>query len=491
MTQRTKTLAQLLLFAAAATAVGLYAWLGVYKADQTEAEKKDHDERLFAPHKVGEKQPDGGIPPATFVKVTVHAKGEATVVERRPGEPWLITYPVKAKADPIVMDGLVSQLQTSKFKATVDEQPDQAALKKYGLDEPDFTVEAIAEVGDAKEQRTVKLEGGIENTFDGSVYMRRGGEPAVYLAEGGVRWSVARSLFELRDKEVLAFEEPKLTALAIKTRDNDFALGRDAQRQWVITRPFEALADAQTVAGLLGALKGERAQAFPQDTPDARKAFGLDAPLADATFTLEGGQAVRVRLGRPPGDAGDKLYALREDPGGATLAEMQPTVASQLLRNPRDLRDHAVLHFKTEAVTKVVFHNADGSELVAEKGVPDGSANDWRLTAPVSAPAKAFKLASVLWTLGQLKSTELGEENPKDWGKFGLGAKARYVALFEGPKEVARFTIGNEVPAKPKTYWVRGTRNQPAEVDGSRFTELPSKPEDLADTPPPAADAGR
>jgi len=491
MSQRSKTLVQLLLFAAVATAVGLYAWFGVYKADQAEAEKKDHDERLFAPHKVGEKQPDGGIPAANFVKVTVTARGESTVLERKPGEPWTIVFPVKARADAIVMDGLVSQLQTSKFKSTVEEKPDDAALAKYGLKTPEFSVEAVAEVGDAKEQRTVKLEGGIENTFDGSVYMRRGGESAVYLAEGGVRWSVARSLFELRDKEVLAFEEPKLTSISFRTKDNDFTLARNAEKQWAITRPFEALADAQTITGMLGALKGERAQAFPQDTADARKALGLEAPLVDATFTLEDGKTVRVRVGKPAGDGGDKLYALREDAGGAVLAEMQPTLTSQLLRNPKDLRDHTVLHFKKETVSKVVFHNADGSELVAEKGVPGGAANDWRITAPIVAPAKTFKIASVLWTLAQLKAPEFGEENPKDWGKFGLDAKARWVALFEGPTEVARFTIGNEIPAKPKTYWVRGTRNQPAEVDGSRFTELPSKPEDLADTPPPAADAGR
>lgn len=491
MSQRSKTLVQLVLFAAMATALGLYAWFGVYKADQAADEKKDHDERLFAPHQVGEKQPDGGIPAANFVKLTVTAKGESTVLERKAGEPWAITYPLKAKADPIVLDGLVSQLQTSKFKATVEETPDDAALVKYGLKPPEFWVEAIAEVGEAKEPRTVRLEGGIENTFDGSVYLRRSGEPAVHLAEGGVRWAVARSLFELRDKEVLAFEEPKLTAMSFKSRDNDFTLARNAEKQWAMVKPFEALADAQTITALVGALKGERAQAFPQDTPEARKALGLEAPLVDATFTLEGGAAVRVRVGKPAGDAGDKLYALREDPAGATLAEMQPTVTSQLLRNPQDLRDHTVLHFKKEAISKVVFHNADGSELVAEKGVPDGSVNDWRLTAPMAGPAKTFKLASVLWTLGQLKAPEFGEENPKDWGKFGLGASARWVALFEGPAEVARFTIGNEVPAKPKTYWVRGTRNQPAEVDGSRFTELPSKPEDLLDLPPPAQDAGR
>lgn len=484
MTQSQKTLAQLVVFLAVAAGLGGYAWFGVFKKDAADAEKKDHDLRLFAPQKMGERQVDGGSPPAEFTKVTVTFDGETTVLEREPGQPWRLVAPVKAAADRLVMDALTSQLQSSKFKASLEEHPDAATLAKYGLDQPRFTVEATATVNG--EGRTVKLTGGIENTFDGSVFMRRNDDPTVYTAEGGARYALAKKTFDLRDKAIFAVDDSKLASITSRSKVNDFVLERGADKQWAMTKPTSEPADANTVNAMVGQMNQERAQAFFPDTPENRQAFGLDTPLVETRLGLAGGAAVRLVVGRPAGDAGETWYVLREDEHGTALARVGPG-ATGYDRNVADLKDKTLVRFKKELVTKLVFHPESGDEVIVAKDAADASAEAWRVVAPREGKAKIFKVTSVLWALGSLKGSKLAEDKPKDLARYGLGSNAKWVAIHGEGGELARFTIGQPVPGAPGTFYVKGTADQVHEADGARFADFPFLLLDVLDV---AGDAG-
>jgi len=190
---------------------------------------------------------------------------------------------------------------------------------------------------------------------------------------------------------------------------------------------------------------------------------------------------VRVRVSRQTADAGDAFYVLRDDATGSTLAQVGPG-ATEYDRNPADLRDKNILRFKKEAVTKMVFRDVGGPEIVVDKGSVEASAEAWKVTAPRAGKAKIFKVTSALWALGSAKILAVGEEKPKDWAKYGLDDKAKYVALFGADgKELARFVIGKPVPETPSGFYVRGTRDQVLQSDGSRFVDLPFKLEDVLD----------
>jgi hypothetical protein len=492
MSQSAKTLVMMAVLLVLAGGVGLYAYYGVYEQEAQATKMKDHDARLFAPQKLGETTADGGAPTAEFVKVTVTANGETTVLEREGDRPWRITSPVKAPADKLMVDALISQLQTAKFKATLDENPDPESLKKWGLDAPKFIVEAQAQV--SGELRTVRLEGGIENTFDGSVFMRRNGLPTVYSAEGGVRYALAKSTFDLREKQIFATDESKLKKLEVKAKANSYTLERNAENAWTLTAPIADLADAGQLLAMLNAFGGHRAQRFPPDTPENRKAFGLDKPTVDATFTTTDGQRIRFRIAK--GGSPEAVYALRDDAEGAVLAEVPEAALTELDRNPADLKDRTLLRFQRELVTKVVFHNADGTEVVVGKESPDASVEAWRVLLPREGKAQVYKVTSVLWTLGALKANAIVTDKEKDFGKYGLGPKSRFIALFGPNGELARLTIGDPVPNKPDTFYVRGSRALVAEVDGTRFRDFPTIIGDVLDQPKeedggaPGTDAG-
>ncbi len=478
MTQSTKTLLQMVALLAIAGSIGGYAYFGVFKKDQETEKQQEHDLRLFAPQKYEERAPDGGAPPAEFTRLSVTAGGTTTELERAPGGEWQIVSPVKGKADRLVTDAIVSQLQTSKFKATLEEDPDPASLERYGFKQPQFVVQATAQVNG--QPRSVKLVGGAENSFDGSIYVRRNDEKPVFTAEGGVRFTMAKSTFDLRDKQPFAVEDARVQKIALKSVNNEYLLER-TDKQWSFVKPNTEAADNPSVASMIATVAQERAQRFPDDTQENRKALGFDAPLIDTTLTLVDGQTVRLRVSRQVTDAGENFYVLRDDAGGSSLAQVGPG-ATQYDRNPGDLRDKSIVRFKKEAVTRMVFRDLGGPEIVVDKGSVDASAEAWKVVAPRAGKAKIFKVTSALWALASAKILAAGEEKPKDWGKYGLDDKAKSIALFGADgKELARFVIGKPVPETPSGFYVRGTRDQVLQSDGSRFVDLPFKLEDVLD----------
>ena len=484
MRQSTRTLLTLVALLALAGGVGLYAWKGVYAEDQAKADRTEHELKAISSRPLGAAlAPDAGEPPLDFTRLAVTVEGQPSVLERDPAGAWRLTAPVAARADQAVVEGLVSQLRSARFKAALDEHPDPATLARYGLDHPRFTVEAQAVVGEARTPRTLTLQGGIENSFDGSVFVRRDGQDAVYAAEGALRWAVAKPPFELRDKQVLALPEAQLQALTVKGPTAAWTLERDPAGRWAVTRPFSDLAEAPQVSALLSGAAGERALAFPPSPEALRPLFAR--PVLTATATLKGGGQVVLRLARPPGDAGDRWYALREEAGAEVLAEVASTALGRLDTAAAELKDRAVLRFEREAVARVVLRGPQG-EVVLARVQADASADTWQVLAPRAGKARAFKVSSLLWTLAGLRASRW-DGPPKDWSRLGVGPGSRAVRLEDAAgAELASLTVGAAAPAPATTTAVRGSKPEVAQVESQRLAELPFAVEDLLEPPPDA-----
>jgi hypothetical protein len=501
VTQLQKNLALLGGLVVLAGALGLYAYLGVMKKEEREAERKQVSEKLFSAHSPGERSRDGGAPPEpVFTSIVVKAKGDSTTVEKK-GDDWWVTAPLSAKADKSAVEQLLSHLQTGKVKSTVEENPTEADLAKYGLDKPSFTITAYAYMPDAKgegandpsRRREVNLYGGIENTFDGSVYLRRGGEKPVYAVDGSSKYFLDKSTFDLRDKDVLAIDEASLKQIDFKSKANRYVLERTDAKNWQLTSPKRVDADSSTVTSLLSAFRNNRALAFLTDSSDERKRTGVNTPAADVTFSPTAGDKVRIHLATAKVGSDQKAFALRQAGQEAILAEVPLAAVTALDKSPNDLRDKSVLTFNRDEVARVTFSPGGGAaEIIVEKASADaGPSEEWRVTAPLSGPAKKWKLSSVLWSLSSLKASSIADENPKDWGKYGVSVPSRAVTLADhSGKVLAKLQVGKEVKGNAKAVYVRGSRNSVLEIDAARLGELPSKIEDVIEPSPQRADGG-
>ena len=492
MRQTGKNLLLLGVLAVLAGGLGIYAWLGVARPQEREQRRKTEDARLVPLGETG--GADAGPRELEFSRITLQAKGDTTVLERQEGS-WRIVSPVAAAVDTYAVDGLVSEFQNGTVKDTLEENPTAEDLKRYGLDAPRFVVRARARIKGGSEEREIVLKGGAENPFDGSVYLQRGDDPRVYSAQGGVRFNLEKSAFDLRDKEILAVPEKDLQRVEVRTGRSGWVLERGDGDSWRITQPIADRADSRIVASLVGELRSQRATAFRSDTPEERSRAGVDKPVTTVTFTLKQGDPIRLAMARPAADAGSSVFVLRTQGSQSVLAEVPENVLAALNKQPADLRDKSVVHFDRAKVARIALAHADGTRIALERIAGDaGFSDDWRVLEPRSGPAKKFKLSSLLWTMESLQAKQLGEERPKSWTKYGLDKPEREVSLLDSSGNVlARLAVGKSVPGQEGARYARGMREQVVEIEESRLADLPGSVEDVLDAPIAAAvgaDAG-
>ena len=492
-------LATLLLFAVAAAGPGLWA-CGGSKPEEATGQGKAPEEKRSATSTPGAAEQEGS--PAAkpvFTQLTVQARGSTTTLERQ-GDTWRITSPVSAPAEKWVVDGITSQLQGLKFKTTVAEAPSEADLAKYGLKPPVFTVSARGYVPDASgggkeepdRQHSVTLHGGVENPFDGSVYVRREGDPRVYSAAGEVRYALEKDLYVLRAKEFLGLDEAQVKAFSVTAQKGSYTLERSADKSWRLTRPSAQRADAERVKKLLQSLRSQRALSFPTDSAEARTKLGLDKPAVDARFTLDAGEPVRVRLSQVKAEGSSKVYALREQGAAVTLAEVPEAALGVLDVGLGELREKTALVFRSEDVKRLIIHpGGDAAPITLAHLNPQASTLEgWQVQEPRSGKAQAWKVASLLKILHTLKAATFGETNPRKWGRYGITDASRGVVLQDASgKELARLWLGNEVPGKEGHVYARGSGTEVMEIDLAWLGELPSLPEELIEVQP-TPDAG-
>jgi hypothetical protein len=487
-----KNLVSLLVFAAVAAALGLYAYFGVMKPEQTEAERKAASDKLFAPQAPGELGEAGGAPaPPTVTSLTVQAKGTTTVLERK-GEQWVITSPVQAPADIHVVNQVLDQLLNGQVTATVSERPTEEELQRFGLQPPTFTVKAKAYVPDAQgggesdpaRQRTVTLSGGIENTFDGSVYLRRDEDPKVYSAPGGVRMALDRDTTELRERKVFGLDKLALRRIEVKGKKGSYTLERTPeQMEWLMVQPVAMLANSDLVGEKLVNLGERRAVGFPEDTPENRVKLGLDKPVVEARFTLAEGAPVHLRISRVEEGGTQRVYALREQGSNALLAEVKEALIDDLDMTPDELRERRVLAFQLGEERMVAFHlGGKNPPFVVEKQrhtEPDRPAYTWEVLPPATGQVQQVKVAALLGKLSDAKVAAFGER-PKSWATYGITEASRGVTLVgEKGEMLALLRVGNDVKGKPGRVWVRGSHDEVLEVEKSILGDLPASEADL------------
>ncbi|HSP17996.1 MAG TPA: DUF4340 domain-containing protein, partial [Myxococcaceae bacterium] len=358
-------------------------------------------------------------------------------------------------------------------------------LQRMGLDHPSDELTASAE---GVPPLTVRL--GKENSFDGSVYLQREGDPRVYAVQATTRATLDRSTFDLRDRDVIAVRDLGVTGIEVTGRKGDWAVAREPEHPYAFVRPVKDEADTTAISSWLGTLRGTKATRYLQDSPAERQRTGVEKPLVEATFRRGKTETVHVRLAAGKGEA-DPAHVLREDQFGTSLAEVPRTAIAALDKGPAELRDRTVLHVKAEDVVRMRL-GAGPTALVVERERPtDGGLETWRLRVPAEAPVDPFKASSLLYGLTSLKAEPTDQSLPNDPKRTGLGPGARTLTV-EGKdgKVLGAIAVGGTW-TKPAGTFVRDDRGRVVLVDPARLKELPGTAADLLPAPPPPAPPAR
>lgn len=495
MNAQQKNLVTLLAATVVAGGLGLYAYFGVMQPEEKEAQRKEAEEKVFAVHPSGERGTDGGAPAEpVFTSITLELPWGKTVMELEDNT-WRITSPVSALADKVEVSNLLSQLSAAKFKAALEENPTDADLKRYGLEQPSASVTTRAYVPDAQgggaddpaRQRTSTVYLGVENNFDGSVYLRREGDPRVYTAQGELRFVLQKHTNEWRDRVVFPVEEPSLLRIEAKARRNAFTLERaTTEKPWKLVQPVELRAASEQVTKMVSALQGYRAIAFPKPEQEEKVRRALEKPLVQATFVRKFGGPVRVRITELELDGVKQAFALSEWDSETMLAQVDRPALDVLDLPPKEFKDRKALAFSIREVSHITIHPASGGDTITVTQAPD--TGKWEVASPMVGNARQFKVASLLGALESLTAATIVETNPKNWGKYGISGSSRGVTLRDAMgTEMARLSLGNEVKGNPQRVWARGSSDDVLELEKSALDALPLALTDLLDGAPAAA----
>ena len=307
-------------------------------------------------------------------KITLE-RGDGSAIELdKDHELWSIVKPAKYAADEAVVRQLLSALASARIEEFTDDKPGN--LARFGLDKPRLTISVFT--GKEGARQSILFGASQSEAEKDAVYVRRGESAPVYTVHTWLLTDANKTLFDLRDKTVIAFEPGQVGRVKVSAGQKSFELERLASGKWqVVEGGTKTAADLPTVQQFLNKLRGLKAQSIVEDPMSDAKKFGLDAPTEELTLNSKDGKLL----------AALKLAEVerRNEVGGAT-----PT--------PPARTDYYVISSASGAVyelTNLTF--AEMRRPAAEfkskgTGSPTPTATARRTTSPAEpAPAAAKK----------------------------------------------------------------------------------------------------
>jgi hypothetical protein len=475
------------------------AALWVQKDVSKEETKKEKAAKVF-----------DGLDKSKVREIRVTKEGKLFAAASRPDDKtgWKLTQPIQTDADGTQIDAMVSAIADLKQTSEIGE----GDAKQYGFDPP--RIVAAVKLDDGKEQ---SLEIGETNGFDNTIYVRKGSEKTVRVADGWAKSSFEKTLLDLRDKRVAPLDDgSEIRRIEVSGTRPPYILEKEGTT-WKVVGPQPGLADSGTADRVGSALRGLKGTAIAAESADARalKAHGLSPAKIQVQLSVApaGSKEVfrrTILLGQSAPGSGSvavKTYAKRDD--SPAVFEVDGQILKDLQKDLFDLQDKSLVHADREAVRKVIFEQSGAPRIVIERKkdpAPDAGFADETFTVlePTQAPAKKWKVSSALYAITGLRAAAFGgkldaEERalPATGGgrrpqqtatEPKLGLSRTVTLLGDGDKVLARVRIGAETKDGKRRYVAVDGEDRVAEVEKVSVDDLPKTADDIIE--PPAASSG-
>lgn len=455
-----RTTGLLLLIAAA---LGAFVWFHEIEGEAGRKEAEQRERQLFPD--VDEKQ-------ISAIEVTTTDAGIARL-ERTP-DGWALTLPLGFPADGFAADGMAANLAGLVREGELeDPQPPE----EYGLG--DGATRVVFEVGETRHALRI----GDATPVGANAYASVEDGDAVYTVPGYTARSFEKSLSELREHRILAFDPSSIRSLEARWPGGEVRVERMAEPapgegeegadaaaatgRWRLTAPIDAAADDETVDRLLSDLSYLRADDFVDEPPPDAEA-GLAPPAFEVVLTgtadADGDPpSYRVAIGEVR--EGDRRLVRAATPS------LYRIPADRLDGFPRETvayRHRTLSEFPVDEAAQLdlYFRPASGDPvLVTALRSDDG----WQASPEPMAPGKIARLVA---ELSRLKASQVLMESASegDLAELGLSPPNTIVSVFGTAPEAdeeAEPAEEDELPPAPERP--RLAEIQIGEVQGSEW----------------------
>jgi hypothetical protein len=352
---------------------------------------------------------------------------EGSIELAREDDRWRILQPYALDADDAAVNSLLSQLESASQERLVVEEAED--LAPFGLDAPPVKVGLVLEDG---ERLSLKVGGGTPVGYN--VYVMRDDEPGVYMTPAALKDNLDKSLFDLRNKNVLEFEDNEVEGVDIETDSFRVSLRREPASgegdagpgEWQITAPSTARADADEVSASLRRLRTDRATAFVAEQPTAEEleAFGLSEPRYRVTVWTTGDASQTVEIGAESGEPAG-VFARRR--GSEPVFVVPESLVDAVIPDSiDDLRDPVFVTVERSRISAIELDGESGTYRIERR------VDQWRITEPRDLEADASEVSTLLSALTNLRADGFAE-GPASDPRYGLDEPVMTVTAHLNP----------------------------------------------------------
>lgn len=192
---------------------------------------------------------------------------------------WVITKPLVAKADGIKMNVLLDLIGLIGKERTISDNV--ADFEKFGVEE--FTNGFIFYGKDGHRDSIFIGDTNLERT---KVFCRTSNSNNVFLAPNSLSAFSKKTLFDLRDKRLLAFHENEIRKLKIVNEEKTFTCVRDSDNVWWLKGQVKTRCDQKEVSAIISWLKNIKIVKFVDESQGNLAAYHLYSPqLSISVYT--------------------------------------------------------------------------------------------------------------------------------------------------------------------------------------------------------------
>lgn len=219
------------------------------------------------------------IEPADIASFEI-VKGESVISAKKGKDGWFIEKPIIASADKTAIDKMLDHTLRANIDGVLFEETPPEKLKEMGLEPPYLTVTIRTASG-----TSVSMDLGDRGPTQNVTFATFHGEKRILRVHADVRWELDKTVYDLRDKTVVAIDPGKLRKVEITWRGgNAISLLHPQENVWDVEGLPSGKADVTKLLGTLYGIREAEAKAFIDENPKDLNRYGLEKPRLTIRF---------------------------------------------------------------------------------------------------------------------------------------------------------------------------------------------------------------
>ncbi len=422
----------------------IFVLLGVYYCTQVNLSEKRQAEEETAKKLFSVTEDD-------IQEIALKRADEEILLQRRE-DAWKMLQPVTASADNEAVQQMLTEFVSAEQKKVIVEESSQD--KEFGLDTPELMVTAKGKDSDI----TMQLSFGDQTPTASGYYAKAGETPKVITVDNSVKTGLDKTLFQLRDKTILAFEpaEVKKATFTIKNSEGGEDQAIELEQNagvWKIVVPKEYPADTTKMGSILSKIHTSKVKAFISEEPDDLSEYGLEQAVTTFTLLIGNDNSRKTLVLGKTNEEEEGIYAKHEDTANVFL--VPANITEGFPEQVNDLRDKTLLSFKNADIQSIEL-TTQNETIVLERKSPEA----WKITQPEEFEADSSKVRKLLSDAGLLKAEQFVTDEPEELASYGLATPALSLRLWKIAQETPQqVLLGNPDAGNTGIYAKPGAQN--------------------------------